>query len=210
MLHGTMPASGYRPMVGRSPTTPANSAGPRIEPSVSEPMAMGAYPAARPTADPVLEPPAVCFGLNGFFVRPCSLLQPHMPNAASGNVVLAIGIAPASISFCAMGAVVSGFQPAKPSIAAVESVPLTSMLPLTSSGTPSSGRRAAPLEIFASASAACSRALFLRISMHALRSPSRCSMASKLSCTRCTQVLLVSAAISFMGCGSDVRRFGEA
>eukprot|EP00966_Prymnesium_polylepis_P324886 7380880-Prymnesium_polylepis.1 len=42
MLHGMTPASGYRPSDGRMPTTPAYSAGPRIEPSVSEPMPMGA------------------------------------------------------------------------------------------------------------------------------------------------------------------------
>eukprot|EP00966_Prymnesium_polylepis_P324887 7380880-Prymnesium_polylepis.2 len=157
----------------------------------------------------MLEPPHVYLGLNGLRVRPCSLDHPHIPKAASGSVVLAIGIAPASMSFWTTGAVVSGFQPARPSMALVVSVPATSTFPLIRSGTPSSGRRAAPPAILASWSAACLSARSFRISMHAFRSISRWAMASSPSCTRCTQVFELSAWTSFIGCGSDVRRCGD-
>jgi hypothetical protein len=48
------------------------AAGPRMEPSVSDPRPMVAYPAAMPTAVPVLDPPAVTDALCGFFVSPCT------------------------------------------------------------------------------------------------------------------------------------------
>jgi len=43
--------------VGRSPVTPQNAAGVRIEPEVSEPIANGTRPAATAAPGPLEEPP---------------------------------------------------------------------------------------------------------------------------------------------------------
>lgn len=59
-----------RPSVGRSPTSPATLAGPRIDPVVSVPSAKGAKSAATAAADPLLEPDTFRAVLYGFKVRP--------------------------------------------------------------------------------------------------------------------------------------------
>ena len=53
---GINPCLLMRPTFGLSPTTPFLLDGPRIEPSVSVPMAAAQKPAATATADPELEP----------------------------------------------------------------------------------------------------------------------------------------------------------
>ena len=88
------------------------------------------------------------------------------------------------MSFCTTGAVVSGRHPAKPSMAAVESVPATSMLPLRQ-GTPQGGGPAH--QILASASAACLRAILQYF--NARSNLLRRLYGIRASCTRSTQVL---------------------
>src|SRR5690348_4875785 len=59
-----------RPKVGFSPTTPQNAAGRMIEPIVWVPSASGQYPAATAAAEPLLDPPGVCWKECGLRVGP--------------------------------------------------------------------------------------------------------------------------------------------
>ena len=56
---GNAPSSGMRFCVGLKPTMPQNAAGMRVEPPVSEPMAMSHMPSATATAAPDDEPPGM-------------------------------------------------------------------------------------------------------------------------------------------------------
>ena len=56
---GTAPPTDTFRWVGRKPTTPHKAAGTRIEPTVSEPIAAAAMPAATDPAAPEDEPPGV-------------------------------------------------------------------------------------------------------------------------------------------------------
>ena len=51
------PARLTRPKVGMRPTIPQCDAGPRMEPPVSEPSAIGSRPAATAAPEPVEDPP---------------------------------------------------------------------------------------------------------------------------------------------------------
>ena len=53
------------PKVGMRPTTPQSEAGPRIEPPVSEPSAIGTMPAATAAPEPEEEPPVKCVRFHG-------------------------------------------------------------------------------------------------------------------------------------------------
>ena len=64
------------PYVGRSPDSPLNDAGQRIDPHVSVPMAKGTHPAATADPEPLDEPPAQESGPQAHFPGPL--------NAASG------------------------------------------------------------------------------------------------------------------------------
>src|SRR5579864_3905145 len=59
-----------RPKVGRSPTTPHRTAGERIEPPVSLPIANPTRPAAVAAPDPADDPLDPSAGFQGLFVRP--------------------------------------------------------------------------------------------------------------------------------------------
>ncbi len=52
-------ATGIRPKLGLSPTTPHHPAGNRTEPPMSVPTCSGPYPAAAAAPAPALEPPGV-------------------------------------------------------------------------------------------------------------------------------------------------------
>ena len=59
---GIVPSSEMRPCVVRSPISPQKLAGARIEPPVSEPMAMSASLPATAAAEPEDEPPVTRSG----------------------------------------------------------------------------------------------------------------------------------------------------
>jgi len=71
------------PLVGLSPITPHTDAGMRSEPPPSLPCATGTKPAATAAAAPALEPPALCVGLQGVRVRPCSTVSVWVSSANS-------------------------------------------------------------------------------------------------------------------------------
>src|SRR5580692_12235264 len=73
---GTMPDRLTRPRVGLMPTTPQALDGQTIEPSVSVPTAIGARPAATPTAEPELDPDGLRSSACGLAVCPPSVDQP--------------------------------------------------------------------------------------------------------------------------------------
>ncbi len=59
------PARLTSPNVGMRPTVPQCDAGPRMEPPVSEPRAIGRRPAATAAPEPVEEPPVKCARFQG-------------------------------------------------------------------------------------------------------------------------------------------------
>src|SRR5262245_15843804 len=64
------PARLTRPKVGRSPTIPHRTAGDRIEPPVSVPIANATRPAAVAAAEPADDPLDPCSRFHGLLVRP--------------------------------------------------------------------------------------------------------------------------------------------
>ena len=58
------------PRLGLWLYTPQKCAGARSEPPMSEPISIGAYPAATETAEPPDEPPGVRSRAHGLFVVP--------------------------------------------------------------------------------------------------------------------------------------------
>ena len=70
----------------------------RIEPPPSEPIAAAASPAATAAAEPALEPPVVCPGLQGLRVVPQAADSPKGKIASSDRWVLPITTAPAARS----------------------------------------------------------------------------------------------------------------
>src|SRR6185503_5748599 len=64
------PARLTRPKVGRSPTMPHRTAGERIEPPVSLPIAKPTSPAAVAAAEPADDPLDPCCRFHGLLVRP--------------------------------------------------------------------------------------------------------------------------------------------
>ncbi len=67
---GKTPSHDTAPTGGLNPTTPHAAAGIRSEPPVSVPIASGTMPAARATAFPLLEPPAMRSGAAGLTGSP--------------------------------------------------------------------------------------------------------------------------------------------
>lgn len=65
---GTMPEVLSRANVGLSPATPQNAAGRVMEPPVCEPSAARHMPAATAAAEPLDEPPGVCWRFHGLRV----------------------------------------------------------------------------------------------------------------------------------------------
>ena len=62
----SMPSSGMRPCVGRSPNSPQKLEGTRTEPPVSEPRAKSTSWPATAEADPLEDPPGTRPGARGF------------------------------------------------------------------------------------------------------------------------------------------------
>lgn len=76
-----------RPTVGRTPTTPQQAAGKRIDPPMSLPCASGVIPAAIPAAAPPLEPPGVRAASHGFRVRPCRSFVENQRSENAGTLL---------------------------------------------------------------------------------------------------------------------------
>jgi len=95
-----------RPCVGRRPTSPQWLAGARTEPPVSVPSAKSHRPLDTADAEPEDEPPAMRSGAAPLTGAPKCALRPFMENASSSVMVLPTKRAPASSSFCTVGAVV--------------------------------------------------------------------------------------------------------
>ena len=86
-----------RPKVGRRPTTPHCSDGPRMEPPVSVPMANPTKPAAVAAPDPAEDPLEPTSRFHGLLVLPPNQ---RSPKASSPVVSLATSTAPASSRRC--------------------------------------------------------------------------------------------------------------
>src|SRR5438045_1203861 len=84
-----------------------------MEPPVSEPIAIGANPAAVAAAEPPDEPPGTRVVSSGFLVGPKALFSVDAPMANSSRFVLPIAMVPAACSFCTTVASYGGFQPSK-------------------------------------------------------------------------------------------------
>src|ERR671924_403144 len=63
---GMTPPRPTRPKVGIKPATPHKEAGPRIDPPVSDPSAIGTSPAATAAPEPLEEPPVKWARFQGF------------------------------------------------------------------------------------------------------------------------------------------------
>ena len=92
---GTTPAVLTLPGVGLQPTILLNPAGTLPEPAVSVPSANATWPRATTTAEPELDPPEICFGLNALATAPNGERVPTKPVANWSRLVLPISIAPA-------------------------------------------------------------------------------------------------------------------
>ena len=99
------PSSEMRPCVVRRPISPQKLAGARIEPPVSEPVAMSASLPATATADPDDEPPVTRSGAAGFTGNGKCAFWPNSAKASSSVWVLPTKRAPASRIICTAGAV---------------------------------------------------------------------------------------------------------
>src|SRR5438874_10767276 len=93
---GMTPARLTRPNVGIKPTTPHSEAGPRIEPPVSEPSAIGTNPAATAAPEPLEEPPVKCARCHGLHAGGHGRSKDGPPCANSWVASLPMRIAPAS------------------------------------------------------------------------------------------------------------------
>jgi len=87
--------------VGLSPLVPHIAAGSRIEPPVSEPIAIVTTPAATAAAEPPDDPPGIRVVSKGLSTGPKQLTWEVAPQASSCWLVLAIKIAPAARSLAA-------------------------------------------------------------------------------------------------------------
>src|ERR671938_2029765 len=86
------------PFVGFSPPSPQKAAGIRTEPPLSEPVAIGASPAASAAPEPPLDPPGDQSSAHGFRVGPNSRFAVNPSISNSGTLVLPTTIAPAARS----------------------------------------------------------------------------------------------------------------
>ena len=147
---GRMPSMGSAPWRALSPRIPQKAAGRRIEPAVSVPSAANTAPVATATAEPPLEPPALCAGSCGF-----AAAGVVTPKASSWVVVLPTITAPAARSRATTGASRrAGASPGSVEPARVGR-PSTSMMSLTPTGMPWSGPRGPAAS---SSARACARA----------------------------------------------------
>src|SRR5205085_11091533 len=85
-----------RPKVGISPARPHNEAGPRIDPPVSDPSAIGTSPAATAAPEPLEEPPVKCARSHGLRAGGHGRSKDGPPCANSWVASLPMRIAPAS------------------------------------------------------------------------------------------------------------------
>ncbi len=99
------PARLTRPCVGRSPNRPQWLAGARTEPPVSVPSAKSHRPDDTAEADPEDDPPVMRSGAAPLTGAPKWALLPFMEKASSSVTVFPARRAPASSSFCTVGAV---------------------------------------------------------------------------------------------------------
>src|SRR6185437_15991517 len=150
----------------------------RTEPSVSEPTAAVASPAATAAAEPPDDPPAVYPWRSGLCVGPKCGFSVAAPSAPSSRLVLPISTAPAARrrdtaceSCCAMFAL-------RDAMPAVVGYPAMSRLSLTAIGTPSS-RPIGPSRRRRSAASACSRTSAGRTSRNACNCGSMRVIASR-------------------------------
>src|SRR5919108_1794410 len=86
------------PFVGFNPASPQKAAGIRTEPPPSDPVAMGASPAARAAPEPPLDPPGDQSSAHGFRVGPKRRFAVNPSVSNSGTLVLPTTIAPAARS----------------------------------------------------------------------------------------------------------------
>ena len=99
------PSRLIRPCVGRNPYRPQWLAGARTEPPVSVPRAKSHSRADTAEAEPEDEPPLMRAGAAPLIGAPKCALLPFIENANSSVTVLPAKRAPASSSFCTVGAV---------------------------------------------------------------------------------------------------------
>ena len=149
---GTTPRVLIRPTVGFTPTIPLSAAGTRPEPAVSVPRANGTNPSATATAEPELDPPGTSAGSSAFGGVPYGERVPTSPVANWSRLALPTRIAPASRNRATTSASSVGTY-AAPGHAAVVGTPATSMLSLTTNGTPNSGSDAGSTPASAATSA---------------------------------------------------------
>src|SRR5580693_10620219 len=133
------PARLTSPGVGRSPTTPQNDAGTRMEPPVSVPTPATPKPAATAAAVPPLEPPGSRRGSCGLRVTPERDEWPCHDAARSGIVVLPITTAPAPRRRATTVASMLGTYDENAFDPNDVAIPAVSKLSLTTTGTPCSG-----------------------------------------------------------------------
>ena len=86
---------GTSPADGLSDAMPQHVAGLRSDPPMSLPRPIGLMPLASADASPPEEPPVVRPGCHGLRVRPCSEESVWTRSAMSGQLLRAIGTAPA-------------------------------------------------------------------------------------------------------------------
>src|SRR5215468_4321742 len=127
---GKTPRTLTRPYEGRTPTSPSQPAGPRIEMPVSVPRPPRQSPEAIATPVPLEEPPGQRVGSQGLTAFPKCLLRPATPAANSFMFALAIITAPALLRRLTTCAFVSGTRLLKNSEPIVVRVPAVSMLSL--------------------------------------------------------------------------------
>jgi hypothetical protein len=94
-----------RPCVGRRPYRPQWLAGARTEPPVSVPSAKSHRPEDTAEAEPEDDPPVIRSLAAPLIGAPKCALLPFIENASSSVTVLPAKRAPASSSFCTVGAV---------------------------------------------------------------------------------------------------------
>ena len=80
---GIAPRSDTDPCVGLSPVTPQNDDGMRMDPPVSEPIAIATTPAATAAPDPPDEPPVIRSRSHGLRVAPWDEMRFVAPQASS-------------------------------------------------------------------------------------------------------------------------------
>jgi hypothetical protein len=186
---GANPFCGTVFAVGRSPYTPQNAAGMRIEPTRSEPQSRNVSPAATAAADPPLEPPGLRVGACGLFVRPYSSFAVCAKSASIvATFVLPTRIAPAARSRRTAAASSAAVQPACSGRPQVVGSPAVWKASFTLIGTPASAPAAAPEARAPSTRRASARARSAQVTTTALRSAFATSSAASIASTSSTEL----------------------